>query len=151
MLRERIEAALKKASETGDRRAATTLRLVLAALAERERQAREKGLDEAVGDSDIEAMIREMIAQRRADIARCEAAARIDEAAREEEEIAVLERFLPPMMDEARMRAVIDEVIRETGASSIKDAGRVLATLKERYDGQMDLSRAKKLVFERLH
>ncbi len=150
MLRERIEAALRRARETGDRRAAATLRLVLAALDERERRAQEEGAAAEVADADIEALLRQMIAQRKADIARCEAAARLEEADREREEIAVLERFLPPQLDDQRLRAAVEEAIRELGAASLKDCGRVLAVLKQRYNGQFDLARAKKLICARL-
>lgn len=150
MLRERIETALREAAEKGDRRTAATLRLVLTALDEREEAAREQGAAGELEDREIEDLLRTMIEQRRTDIGRCEAEARLEDAAREAEEIAVLERFLPPAMDERALRQAVEEAIRETGASSIRDAGKVMALLKERYDGQLDPLRAKKLVCELL-
>ncbi len=150
MLRERLQAALKEASEKGDNRAAATLRLVLAALDERDRSAREEGGREGVDDAAIVAMLRKMIEQRRAEIARCEASARVEEAEREAEEIAVLERFLPPQMSEEEIAHAVDVAIDELDAHSLKDTGRVIAALKSRFDGHMDLRRAKRMVCERL-
>jgi len=147
VLRERIETALREAREKGDQRAAATLRLVLAALDEREEAAREQGAAGELEDREIEDLLRAMIDQRRADIGRCEAEARLEDAEREAEEIAVLERFLPPPMDEEQLRRAVEEAIRETGATSIRDAGRVMALLRQRYDGQLDPLRARKLVF----
>ncbi len=146
MLRERIETALREARAKGDRRTAATLRLVLAALDEREEADREQGGTGELGDREIQDLLRAMIDQRRSDIGRCEAEARLEDAAREAEEIAVLERFLPPPMDEDQLRRAVEEAIRETGAASIRDAGRVMALLKERYDTRLDPLRAKKLV-----
>ncbi len=151
VLRERIEAAYRQARDQGDERTAATLRLLLTALEERERAAAEGGGDEeALDDRAVERLVREMIDQRRADIARCESEVRLDEAAREAEEISVLERFLPPRMDPERLAATVEEAIRETGARSIRDAGRVMAWLKSRYDGQIDPLMAKRLVTRRL-
>ncbi len=150
MLRERLQAALKEASEKGDGRAAATLRLVLAALDERDRSAREAGGREEVDDAAIVAMLRKMIEQRRDEIARCEACARVEEAEREAEEIAVLERFLPPQMSEEEIARAVDAAIEELEARSLKDTGRVIAALKSRFNGHMDLGRAKRMVCERL-
>ncbi len=150
VLRERIEAAYRQARDQGDERTAATLRLLLTALDERERAAAEGGEEEALDDRAVERLVREMIDQRRADIARCESEVRLDEAAREAEEISVLERFLPPRMDPERLAATVEEAIRETGARSIRDAGRVMAWLKSRYDGQIDPLMAKRLVTRRL-
>jgi len=150
VLRERLQAALKEAGEKGDGRAAATLRLVLAALDERDRSAREEGGREAVDDEAIVAMLREMIEQRRAEIARCEACARLEEAEREAEEIAVLERFLPPQMSEEEIARAVEATIDELDAHSLKDTGKVIAALKSRFDGHMDLGRAKRMVCERL-
>ncbi len=150
VLRERIEAAYREARATGDERTAATLRLLLTALDEREQAAREGGEEVELDDRAVERLLRDMIRQRRADIARCEAEVRLDEAAREAEEISVLERFLPPRMDPRRLAETVEEAIRETGARSIRDAGRVMAWLKSRYDGQLDALEAKKLVTRRL-
>jgi uncharacterized protein YqeY len=96
-------------------------------------------------------MLRDMIEQRRCDIPRCEEAARVDQAEREAEEIAILERFLPPRMSANQTALAVDDTIRELGATKLKDTGRVIAALKERYSGQMDFATAKRLLCERLH
>lgn len=150
MLREQLEAALKRAAETGDSRSAATLRLVLAALEQRDREARAAGSTAALDDEAIRQLLREMIAQRRTDIRRCEASARVDEAEREAEEIRVLERFLPVRLDEKELGAAVAAAIDELDAHSLKDAGRVMALLKERYNGRIDTAAAKKLVCARL-
>jgi uncharacterized protein len=135
----------------GDERAAATLRLVLTALKERDHAAREGRSAEGLGDEEILAMLRDMVRQRHSEIDRCETCAHLDLAEREAEEIRVLEQFLPPRMDEAQISLAVDDAIRSVGATRLKQAGQVIATLKERFDGRMDFARAKRLVCERLH
>jgi len=150
MLRERLNAALKDAMEAGEQRAVATLRLIHAALRERDHCAREAGVPEGVTDPEIRAMLRAMVDQRRQEIARCEACARVDLAEQEAQEIGVIERFLPPPMSEAEVGAAVEAAIADIGAKRLKDTGKVIAALKERYDGQMDFARAKRLLCERL-
>jgi uncharacterized protein YqeY len=142
---------MKDAAQSGDERAAATLRLVLTALQERERGARESGASASLPDAEIVALLRNMVAQRRTEIGRCETHAHLDLAQREAEEIGILERFLPPRMDEQQIGLAVEDVIKELGATRLKDAGRVIATLKERFDGQMDFGKAKRLLCSRLH
>jgi uncharacterized protein YqeY len=151
MLRDRLNAALKDAMEMGDQRSVATLRLILAALRERDHCAREAGAVEGLGEGEIRTMLRDMVSQRREEIARCEACARVDRAEQEAEEIDIIERFLPPRMSEAEIGSAVDAAIQSVGAIRLKDTGRVIATLKERYNGQMDFARAKRLLCERLH
>ncbi|GBD44413.1 hypothetical protein HRbin40_01902 [bacterium HR40] len=150
MLREELQKALRSAADAGDSRSAATLRLVLAALAQRDREARAAGAPGDLDDEAIRDLLREMIAQRRADIRRCEASARLEEAEREAEEIRVLERFLPTRLSEQELDAAVDQAIAELSARSLKDAGRVMALLKERYNGRIDPGAAKKRVCARL-
>ena len=142
-----MASALKAAP---DAKAASTLRLVMAALKERDHCAREAGVAEELDDPAIEAMLRDMVAQRELDIARCEQAARLDDAQQEAAEIEVLQQFLPQRMTDAEIAAAVDEMISEIGASRLKDTGRVIAALKERYYGEMDFARAKRLVCRKL-
>jgi uncharacterized protein len=151
MLRDRLNDALKDAMETGDQRSVATLRLILAALRERDHCAREAGAVEGLGEGEIRTMLRDMVSQRREEIARCEACARVDRAEQEAEEIDIIERFLPPRMSEAEIGSAVEAAIQSVGATRLKDTGRVIATLKERYNGQMDFARAKRLLCERLH
>jgi uncharacterized protein YqeY len=145
-----LAGALKDAIESGDQRAAGTLRLIQAALKERDHCARAAG-QAALDDAQIEAMLRDMIEQRRDDIPRCEEAARLDLAQQEAEEIALIEQFLPPRMGRAEIAQAVDQAMRDLGATRLKDCGRVITALKERYNGQMDFAVAKQLLCERLH
>jgi uncharacterized protein YqeY len=162
VLRDRLNAAFKDANEAGDQRAASTLRLILAAIKERDHCSREAGAggngsgggegeDRGVGEEEISAMLAAMVDQRRREIRRCEECARLEMAEQEAEEIRVIERFLPARMSEADIEAAVDEAISGAGASRLKDAGRVIAALKERYNGRMDFACAKRLLCARLH
>lgn len=151
MLRERLSGALKGAIDNGDERAAATLRLVLAALKERDHCAKQAAATDGISDAELVAMLRDMVEQRRCDIPRCEETARVDQAQQEAEEIAILERFLPPRMNVGQTASAVDDTIRELGATKLKDTGRVIAALKQRYNGQMDFGTAKRLLCERLH
>lgn len=151
VLRDRLNAALKDAVETGEQRAVATLRLIQAALRERDHCAREAGEVEGLSDRDIRSMLRDMVEQRREEIARCEARARVDIAEQEAEEIGIIEQFLPPRMSEAEIGQAVDSAIADVGATRLKDTGKVIAALKERYNGQMDFACAKRLLCQRLH
>lgn len=129
---------------------AATLRLVLAALKERDHCAREAGVAEELDDAAIEAMLRDMVAQREIDIARCEETARLDDAEQEAAEIEVLQQFLPQRMSDDEIDTAVDEMIGAVEARRLKDTGRVIAALKERYYGEMDFARAKRLVCQKL-
>lgn len=149
MLRERLQAAFKDASASGDEPSAAILRLVQTALNERDQNAREHG-HEPVDDEEILVMLRNMVEQRRQEIDRCETCAQLDLAEKEALEICILERFLPSRMSEAEIGAAVDAAIDEIHAARLKDAGKVIATLKQRYDGQMDFGCAKRLLCARL-
>lgn len=151
MLRERLYAALKDAADHRDERAAATLRLILCALNEREACAREAGAEAPLADREIEEILRDMVEQRRSEIARCEAQARLELAQQEADEIRVIQEFLPPQMSEAEIARAVEEAIAATGAARLKDAGRVIAALKARYDGQMNFASAKRLVRQHLN
>jgi uncharacterized protein len=142
-----LASALRTAADSNS---AATLRLVLAALKERDHCAREAGVAEELDDAAIEAMLRDMVAQREIDIARCEETARLDDAEQEAAEIEVLQQFLPQRMSDDEIDAAVDEMIGEVEARRLKDTGRVIAALKERYYGEMDFARAKRLVCRKL-
>lgn len=150
MLRERLQAALKDASARADERAAATLRLILAAVRERDHCARAAGTAQTVPDSEIEELLREMVAQRTDEIVRCESRARLDQAEQESDEIRILESFLPPRLGESETRAAVEQAIREVGAVKLKDTGRAIAWLKQRHNGRMDFGLARRLLCARL-
>jgi hypothetical protein len=151
LVREQLQSALREAADHGDDVAAATLRLVMAAVKERDHGLREAGAGDGLTDPQILEMLKDMVVQRQAEIGRCETCAQIDLAEREAQEIRVLQRFLPPQMSEAQVVGAVEETIRALGAERLKDAGRVMATLKERFNGRMDFAAAKRLLCERLH
>jgi uncharacterized protein len=150
MLRARLNEELKTAMKAKDQRAVSTVRLILAALKDRDIAARTRGNTEGIGDEEIADLLQKMIRQRRESIELYQQGKREDLAQQEREEIAVIERFLPRQMSDAEMAEAVTAVVAELGAGSIKDMGRVMAALKQRYAGQMDFSKASALVKERL-
>lgn len=150
MLRSKLNEALKEAAKAGDKRALSTVRLILAALKDRDIAARGRGKLDGITDDEILEMLQKMVKQRRESIELYRKGQRADLVQQEEEEIAVIDRFLPQMMSEEEAKAAIEEVMSELGANSIKDMGRVMAALKERFAGRMDFAKASGLVKARL-
>ena len=150
MLRARFNDELKAAMKAKDPRAVSTVRLILAALKDRDIAARSRGITEGIGDDEIGDLLQKMIRQRRESIELYQQGKREDLAQQEREEIAIIERFLPQQMSESETAAAVSALIAELGAGSIKDMGRVMAALKQRHAGQMDFSKASALVKERL-
>ncbi len=150
MLRTRLNDALKEAMKAKDASATSTLRLILAALKDRDIAERSKGNGDGLGDEAILEMLQKMVRQRHDSIEMYTKGQRDDLAKREAAEIEVIERFLPKQMDETDMRAAIEAVIGELGAGSVKDMGRVMGTLKQRYPGRMDFGKASGIVKEAL-
>ena len=150
MLRTRLNDALKEAMKAKDACATSTLRLILAALKDRDIAERTKGNGDGLGDEAILEMLQKMVRQRHDSIEMYTKGQRDDLAKREAAEIEVIERFLPKQMDETDMRAAIEAAIGELGAASVKDMGRVMATLKQRYPGRMDFGKASGIVKEAL-
>ncbi len=150
MFRTELSDALKDAMRAKEVRAVSTLRLILAALKDRDIAARGKGNSEGIGDKDILDLLQKMVRQRRESIELYEKGGRQDLADKEAEEIVVIQRFLPKQLDPDQVRGAVQEVIEELGAATIKDMGRVMAALKERYAGRMEFGKASALVKERL-
>jgi uncharacterized protein YqeY len=149
-LRDRLQERLRTAVQHGEECAAGTLRLILTAIRDRDRAALERG-GEPVSDEDIRAMLVEMVAQRRAEIGRCEQCAQLELAEREAREMAVIEAFLPKRMAPRDIARAVDAAIDEVAAVELRDAGRVMSVLKARHAGELDLQAAKRLLSERLH
>lgn len=151
MLRQEINEALKAAMKAQDRRATSTLRLILAALKDRDIAARgEGGDDSGVADDAILEMLQKMIKQRHDSIDQYKKGNRPDLVAQESEEIEIIGRFLSRQMDEAETLDAIGAVVDELGATSIKDMGKVMGALKDRYAGRMDFTKAAKAAKARL-
>ena len=145
MLRTRFSEALKDGLKTKKERVVHTVRLVMAALKDKDIAARPKGIT-AIPDEEILQMMTGMVKQRRESIEMYEKGGRPELAKGEQEEIDIIQSFMPKQMDEAEQVAVIKAAIAETGAASVKDMGKVMAVLKEKYAGQMDFSKASALV-----
>ena len=145
MIRDDIKAALVTAMKTGDKDATATIRLIQAAIKNRDIEARTAS---APTDDDVlvSEVLQKMVKQRRESITMYEQGGRPELAAAEQAEVAVIERFLPKMMDEAETVAAIEAIKAEIGASSVKDMGRVMAELKTRHAGKLDMSKASGLV-----
>ena len=145
MIRDDIKTATIAAMKSGDRETTGALRLVSAAIKNRDIEARTGG---APKDDDllVTEVLQKMVKQRResADIYRTNG--REDRAAVEEAEIAVIERFLPAQLSDAEAETKIREIVAETGASTMKDMGRVMALVKERLGGAIEPARASSLV-----
>lgn len=146
MLRQDLNDALKTAMKAKDERAVSTLRMVLAGLKDKDIAARGKGNAEGIPDDEIRQMMQNMIRQRRDSIAMYEKGGRAELVKQETEEIAVIERFLPQQMGPAEIEAAARAVIGELGAKDIKDMGKVMGAMKQRYAGQMDLSQVGPIV-----
>ncbi len=154
MLRQEISDALKLAMKAKDQRATATLRLILAALKDRDIAARGEGggasEDGGIGEAAILDMLQKMIKQRHESIAQYEKGGRPDLVQQESEEIEIIGRFLPKQMSEAEAAKAVAAVVKEIDASTIKDMGKVMAVLKERYAGRMDFTKAAQLAKGRL-
>jgi uncharacterized protein len=139
-MREEFTSQLKLAMKARDKRRVDTIRMIAAALKDKDIEAR--GLGKTVGDDEILALLQKMVKSRQESLEIYEKAGRAELARQEGEEIAVIKSFLPEPLDAAAIEAAIAAAIAETGAASIKDMGKVMAVLKERYAGQMDFGKA---------
>ena len=146
MLRQELNDALKIAMKARDERTVSTLRMVLAGLKDKDIAARTKGVTDGISDDEARAVMQNMIRQRRDSIAMYEKGGRVELVKQESEEIAVIERFLPKQMGPAEIEAAARAVIAELGAKDIKDMGKVMGAMKQRYAGQMDLSQVGPIV-----
>ena len=149
MIRDDIKAALVTAMKSGDKAGTGTIRLIQSALKNRDIEAR-TGAAPADDDLLVTEVLQKMMKHRRESVERYRKGGREELAATEEAEIEVIERFLPAQMDEASARAAIAEIVAETGATSMKDMGKVMALVKERHASSIEPARASGLVREAL-
>ncbi|MGE0852113.1 MAG: GatB/YqeY domain-containing protein [Hyphomicrobiaceae bacterium] len=145
-MRDRLMAETKAALKAQDKARLSALRLISAALQQADIASRS-----TLPDQDIPAVLQKMIKQRRESLAIYEKAGRTEQAAQEAGEIAVIEEFLPKQMSDAEARDAIAAVVKDVGATSPKEMGKVMAALKERYAGRMDFGKASALVKEQLN
>jgi len=150
MLRERLSEALKTAMKAREQRAVSTVRLILTAIKDRDIAARSKGNTEGISDQDIFAVLQTMIRQREESIRLYEQGGRLELAQQEADEIRIIEGFLPKALSEDEADAAIAATLEEIGAQGLRDMGRAMTTLRERYAGQMDFTKVSAKVRERL-
>jgi uncharacterized protein len=148
-LRDQFTARLKEAMLAKDAPRVSALRMITARLKDIDIAARPKGVT-AVPDEEIVAMLRGMVKSRRESVDLYRQGGRADLVAKEENEIAVIEAFLPQQMDEAATEAAVADAIAETGAASIKDMGKVMAALKAKHGAVLDMSRVGPIVKAKL-
>lgn len=144
-MRDQFMTALKEAMKAGDKGRVAAIRLVQAAIKDKDIEARGAGKGQA-GDDEILGLLQKMIKQRQESASIYHANARPELAETEEAEIAVIASFMPRQLDEAETKAAIAAAVAETGAASMKDMGKVVGLLRERFAGQMDFSKASGLV-----
>ena len=149
MLRERFTAEMKEAMKAGDKGRLGAIRLIQAALKDKDIEARGNG-KEPLSDEEILALLQKMVKQRQESIAMYEQGGRTELAQQEKDEVAVISSYLPQQMDEAETKAAIEAAIAETGAASMKDMGKVVGALRAKYAGRMDFAKASALVKEML-
>ena len=146
MLREQIKSELITAMKAKDETKTSVLRMIGAALKDKDIAARPSGKTDGISEEEILSMLQGMIKQRRESIEMYKQGNRDDLVQKEQAEIDVISSFLPKQMDDSEMQAAIQAVITETGASSMKDMGKVMGALKSKYAGQMDFGKASVMI-----
>jgi uncharacterized protein YqeY len=149
-MRERIVAALKDAMKSRDAERLSTLRLINAAIKDKDIALRGEGGDATVGDSDVLAILGRMVKQRHESARAYEEGGRLELAEKELNEIKVIEDFLPRQLSPEEVGTAVDAAIAEVGGNSIRDMGKVMAVLKAKYTGQMDFGAVGPMVKNRL-
>jgi len=149
-LRNEINTARKQAMRDRAAERLSTLRLISAAIKDRDIAARGEGREDGVGEDEVLAILSKMVKQRQESARTYEEGGRLDLAERELNEITVIEEFLPKQLDEDETVAAIKAAIAETGAGSIRDMGKVMGALKSKYTGQMDFGRVGPMVKDQL-
>ena len=149
-LRARISEALKQAMKDKDASRLSTLRLINAAIKDKDIAARAGGEDDGVPDTEVLAILGKMTKQRIESARAYEEGGRLDLAERERSEMSVIEEFLPRQLNDAETTAAIDTAIADIGAESIRDMGKVIGALKSKYTGQMDFGMVGPMVKDRL-
>lgn len=143
-MREQFTEMMKTAMKAGDKRRLATVRMIQAALKDRDIEARTSG--KTIGNDEILALLQKLIKSRQESAEIYSKAGREELAVQEREEIAIISEFLPRQLSDDEMKAAIEAAIAETGAASIKDMGKVVGVLKAKFTGQMDFGKASGMV-----
>jgi uncharacterized protein len=146
-IRDKLNADMKDAMKSGDKRKLATVRLMLAAIKDKDINARTDGHDsEKLPDSALLDLFAKMVKQRQDSIAAYEQGGRAELAQQEREEMDIIQTYMPKQLSEDETKAAIKTIIASVGASSVKDMGKVMAELKTKYSGQIDMGKAGGLV-----
>ena len=145
-MRDSLNAALKESMRAKDSVAISTLRLILAALKDRDIAARAKCQNDGIGDDEILQMLQSMVKQRKESISMYEKGGRLELAEQEQAEIEIIQRFLPQQMSEDEIQAAVAALIAEMGATGLKQMGAVMGELRARFAGRMDFGKASPIV-----
>ncbi|MFD2261497.1 GatB/YqeY domain-containing protein [Lacibacterium aquatile] len=150
MLRQQINDAYKAAMVARDQATVSAVRLIMAEFKKKDIDGRTEGYPDGVPDDQLLSLMQKMIKQRQDSITMYNQGNRPELAAKEEAEIAIIERFMPKMMSEAETDAAVAATLAEIGATSVKDMGKAMAALKEKFAGQMDFQKASAIVKKHL-
>jgi uncharacterized protein YqeY len=145
-----VNQALKQAMKDKAAQRISTLRLINAAIKDKEIAARAGDGEATIDDSEVLAILGKMTKQRKESARAYEEGSRLDLAERELEEVAIIEEFLPKQLDEGETRAAVKAAVAETGAASIRDMGKVMGALKAKFTGQMDFGKVGPMVKDEL-
>ena len=146
MIREQLKKALIEALKNKDEKKTATIRLINAAIKDKDIEARPKGITDGIDDTAVMSLLQSMVKQRKESIEMYKQGHGEDVIASEQAEIDIINQFLPQQMSEEETKQAITAVIQETGATSIKDMGKVMGGLKAKYAGKMDFSTASQLI-----
>lgn len=149
MMREKLTESMKEAMKAKDSRRLSTVRLIQSAVKDRDIANRGVGKDAAT-DDEILQILQKMVKQREESAKIYEDAGRAELAAQEREEIAILKTFMPEQLSDEKVDEIVAAVVAEIGAAGMKDMGKVMATLRERYAGQMDFAKASGVIKAKL-
>ena len=150
MLRDEIKLKLNECLKNQDKKSISTLRLVLAAVKDRDIAARSSGNNSGISDDEIKLLLQTMIKQRKESAGIYEKAGRVELLESENKEIEIISCFLPKQMTNVEISEAIEKIIKETNASSIKDMGSLMSKLKRDYAGRCDFSLVAKIAREKL-
>ncbi|MBO7244032.1 MAG: GatB/YqeY domain-containing protein [Alphaproteobacteria bacterium] len=150
MIRDDLKKALIEALKAKDETKVATIRLINAAIKDKDIEARPKGNLDGIDDTAVLNLLMSMVKQRNESINMYQQGGREDLAQKEKKEIEIIQQFLPQQMSEAEIICAIDEIMAQTGASSIKDMGKVMGALKGKYAGKMDFAVASTLIKSKL-
>ena len=146
MIREQIKKRLVEAMKAKDEKATGTLRLINASIKDKDIEARPKGILDGIDDGAILSLLQSMIKQRKESIDMYTKGGRVDLAANEQAEIDIIQSFLPKQMSDEEIKAAMEALVAETGATSVKDMGKVMGALKAKYAGQLDMGKASGMI-----